>query len=53
VSTEYDAERDPDPGSTIIVPYKDPPEPVDWYKIASTFAALVTATATLLIAFKK
>lgn len=52
-STEYDAERDPDPGSTIIVPYKEPPEPVDWYKIASTIAALVTATATLLIAFKR
>jgi protein involved in polysaccharide export with SLBB domain len=53
VSTEFDADREPDPGSMIIVPFKTPPPPVNWYVVASTFAGLITAAATLMIAYKK
>jgi len=51
VSTEYDAERDPDAGSLIIVPYKQPPEPVNWSQVATTFATVIGAVATMLMAY--
>lgn len=51
VSTEFDAERDPDPGSMIIVPYKEPPPAVNWYQVASTAATILGTVATLLLAY--
>jgi len=43
-----DADRDPDPGSEIIVQYKEPPLPVDWFKVATTVATLITAAVGVL-----
>ena len=51
VSTELDADREPDPGSMIIVPYKEPPPPVNWYQVATTFATILGAVASMLMAY--
>lgn len=45
------ADRDPDPGSEIIVPYKKPPEPVQWTQIVSAFGTVMTAIAAFVVAY--
>lgn len=45
------AERDPDPGSEIIVPFKKPPEPVQWTQVVSAFGTILTALAAFVIAY--
>lgn len=45
------ADRDPDPGSEIIVPYKKPPEPVQWTQVVSAFGTILTALAAFVIAY--
>jgi len=51
VALASDAERGPDPGSEIFVPYKKPPEPVVWTQVVSAFGTVAQAISTLLIAY--
>jgi protein involved in polysaccharide export with SLBB domain len=44
------ADRDPDPGSEIFVPYKKPPEPVLWHQVVSAIGTIAQATATIILA---
>ncbi|MDR3000207.1 MAG: SLBB domain-containing protein [Fibromonadaceae bacterium] len=45
------AERDPDPGSEVFVPYKRPPDDIQWTQIVSAFGTVVTAVAAFIIAY--
>jgi protein involved in polysaccharide export with SLBB domain len=49
VSLASEAKREPDPGSEIIVPYKQPPEPVVWTQVVSAVSTIVQAAATLMV----
>jgi len=45
------AERGPDPGSEIYVPYKKPPEPVEWTQVVAAFGTIAQALSTLLLTY--
>lgn len=45
-----EAEREPDPGSEIIVPFREPPPPVNWVQVAQASAGIFSALATILLA---
>jgi len=56
VALASSADREPDPGSEIFVPYKKPPEEVQWTQIVSAFAtvagglgSITTAIATIVL----
>jgi len=51
VALASNAERGPDPGSEIFVPYKKPPEPVVWTQVVGAFGTIAQAISTLLIAY--
>jgi hypothetical protein len=51
VSLASEASREPDPGSEIIVPFKQPPDPVVWTQVVSAFSTIVQAVATLMVPF--
>jgi protein involved in polysaccharide export with SLBB domain len=43
-------ERDPDPGSTIIIPSRPEPKPVDWIRVMSSTATVLSSVATMIVA---
>ena len=45
VALASEADRDPDPGSEVFVPYKAPPEEAHWTQYVSAFSTIVTALA--------
>jgi protein involved in polysaccharide export with SLBB domain len=45
------AEKGPDPGSEIFVPYKKPPEPVIWTQIVTAVGTIAQAVSTLILAY--
>ena len=45
------ADRDPDPGSVIFVPWKKEDEPVDWFKVWSSIATILGAVASVTMAW--
>ncbi|MDR2732537.1 MAG: SLBB domain-containing protein [Fibromonadaceae bacterium] len=51
VALASDADRSPDPGSEVFVPYKKPPDSVQWTQVVSAFGTVVTAVAAFIIAF--
>jgi protein involved in polysaccharide export with SLBB domain len=51
VALASDAERGPDPGSEIFVPYKKPPEPVVWTQVVTAFGTIAQALSTLLLTY--
>jgi len=51
VALASSAERGPDPGSEIFVPYKKPPEPVVWTQVVTAFGTVAQAISTLLLAY--
>jgi protein involved in polysaccharide export with SLBB domain len=44
-----EVERQPDPGSKIFVPYKDPPEPTDWVKVWGAVAQTVSGLVLIFV----
>jgi protein involved in polysaccharide export with SLBB domain len=50
-STMDNAERDPDPGSVIFVPYKKEPEPTNWATVWTGVTAVVGATSAILLMY--
>ncbi len=46
-----EADRDPDPGAEIIVPYKKPPDPVHWTQVVGAFATVAAALVSLVTIF--
>jgi len=44
-STMNRADRDPDPGSVIFVPYMKEPEPTNWYQVVAAVTSTITAFA--------
>jgi len=51
VALASEAEKGPDPGSEIFVPYKKPPEPVVWTQIVTAFGTIAQALSTLLLTY--
>lgn len=51
VSTAEDADRDPDPGSLIVVPYREPDPPINWVSVAGAVASILSAVATTIAAY--
>jgi protein involved in polysaccharide export with SLBB domain len=51
VALASEAERGPDPGSEIFVPYKKPPEPVVWTQVVTAFGTIAQAMSTLLLTY--
>jgi len=51
VALASSAERGPDPGSEIFVPYRKPPEPVIWTQVVTAFGTVAQAVSTLLLAY--
>ena len=49
VSLASEADRDPDPGAEVIVPFKQPPEETHWTTYVAAFSTVITATATILM----
>ena len=45
------ADRHPDPGSEVFVPFKKAPDEIQWTQIVSAFGTVVTAAAAFVIAF--
>jgi len=46
-----EAERDPDPGAEIIVPYKKPPDPVHWTQAVGAFSTLAAALVSIVTVY--
>jgi len=51
VALASSADRHPDPGAEVFVPYKKPPDPVVWTQVVSAIGTIFTAVGTLLIGF--
>jgi protein involved in polysaccharide export with SLBB domain len=51
VSLASKADREPDPGSEIFVPFKRPPDEIQWPQVVSAFGTIITAVATFLTAY--
>jgi len=51
VALASEAERGPDPGSEIFVPYRKPPEPVVWTQVVTAFGTIAQALSTLLLTY--
>jgi protein involved in polysaccharide export with SLBB domain len=51
VSLSSEADRPPDPGSEIIVPYREPPAPIVWTQIVAAVGTIAGALSTLLLAY--
>lgn len=49
VSLASEADRDPDPGAEVIVPYKRPPEETHWTTYVAAFSTVITALSTILV----
>lgn len=49
VSLASEADREPDPGSEIFVPYKTPPEEIRWPQVVGAFGTLATGLGSLAI----
>jgi protein involved in polysaccharide export with SLBB domain len=45
-----DADRDPDPGAEVIVPYKKALEPIRWTQVVSALGSVISAFAMILVA---
>jgi protein involved in polysaccharide export with SLBB domain len=51
VALASQAERPPDPGSEIIVPYRRPPDPVVWTQVVAAIGTIAGAISTILLAY--
>jgi protein involved in polysaccharide export with SLBB domain len=51
VALASQAEKGPDPGSEIYVPYKKPPEPVLWTQVVTAIGTIAQAMSTLILAY--
>ncbi|MCL2284431.1 MAG: SLBB domain-containing protein [Fibromonadales bacterium] len=49
VSLASKADRDPDPGSEIFVPFKKPPEEVQWTQVVSAFGTVAVGLGSLAV----
>jgi protein involved in polysaccharide export with SLBB domain len=45
------AERAPDPGSEVYVPYKKPPDPVVWTQVVAAIGSIAGVISTLVLAY--
>jgi len=51
VALASEADRLPDPGSEIFVPYRKPPDPVVWTQVVTAFGTIAQAISTIIIAY--
>jgi protein involved in polysaccharide export with SLBB domain len=51
VALASQADRPPDPGAEVFVPYKKPPEPVIWHQVVNAFGTIATGLGTLLMVY--
>jgi hypothetical protein len=51
VALAFKAERSPDPGSEVYVPYKKPPDPVVWTQVVAAIGSIAGVISTLVLAY--
>ena len=51
VTLASEADREPDPGSEIFVPYKKPPEPIVWTQVVSAVGTIISAIGTVFLSY--
>jgi len=51
VALASEADRGPDPGSEIFVPYRKPPDPIVWTQVVSAVGTIAQALSTIILAY--